>query len=79
MSEKMTVIDLPGQFGCGLMDYGDLPAEKMIADVRKMAADWRAKADAIEGAGDDDFRIRVVRGVHVQHPIRTLQEGRPRP
>lgn len=77
MSEKMTTIHLAGlSQGAGFMDYGEKTAAEMIATYRRNAESDLAKAQAILAAADDDFQIKVVRGVHVQHHIRTIQEGK---
>jgi hypothetical protein len=76
MSEKMTLIRVPGQqSGLGLMLYGEETAEKAIADYRALGARHRAQAEIIENAADEDFQIDVVRGVHVQHHVRTVQQS----
>lgn len=76
MSEKMTVIRLPSGKSAGFMDYGEQDAATMIAAYRGLALRQREEADEILAAADSDFRIEVVRGKIVEHPIRTLQEGR---
>lgn len=78
MSEKMTRINLPGlPQGDGYMDWGECPADAMILIMRRRAAHMREVADAIESASDDDFKIDIVRGSHVQHFVRNVQPGRP--
>jgi len=77
MTEKMTVIRLPSGKDAGFMDYGEQTAEAMISTYRKMAADMRERADEIDAASDSDFRVEVVRGKIVEHPVHVLQEGRP--
>ena len=75
MSEKLTRIGLPGQHAwSGLMDWGE--RDDMIAQARRYAAHLRAQAEMIEAAADDDFRIDVVRGSHVQHHVRDIQPGK---
>lgn len=78
MSEKLTTIHIPGTpNGWGLMDWGEKTVPEMIALYRSYAVEWRKRVEAIEACADGDFAIAIIRGVHVQHPIRTLQEGRP--
>lgn len=75
MSEKMTRIDLPGQRDWpGLMDYGE--RDDMIAQARLHSAHLRKQADNIDAAADSDFKIDIVRGIHVQHHVRNIQPGR---
>lgn len=75
-SDILTSISVPGHpMGAGLMDWGDVQAVDIIARYRSYAAHWRAVVEAIEQTPDADFRITVVRGCHVQHHVRTIQEG----
>lgn len=77
MTEKLTRLKLPGAKHCnGIMDWGEVTAEKIIDDMRKRAAQLRAEADEVEAAIDSDFKIDIVRGVHVQHHIKSIQKGR---
>lgn len=77
MSEKRTVIDLPGQREFpGVGDWGEKTVEEMIHQVRSYAAHLRKQAEAIERAADCDFLVEVVRGVHVPKRLKLLQEGR---
>lgn len=77
MSDKMTVISVPGRpSGDSLMDWGDKTTAEMISFYRAYAARLRSRAEAIEKMSDEDFRIEIVRGRVVQHPIKVLQEGR---
>lgn len=77
MSEKMTRITLPGQKSwIGFQDWGEVPTEKMIASVRRMAEDMKKQVQEIEAASDEDFKIDFVRGPLVQHFIRNIQPGR---
>lgn len=79
MSEKRTVIYLPGQRGFpGIGDWGEKTVEEMVLQVRAYAAHLRKCAEVIEQAADGDFLIEVVRGVHVPKRIQLLQEGRRR-
>ena len=56
----------------GLMEYGRLTRAEMIERLRAHAKHEKDKADAILKASDEDFYVRVVRGVHVQHLIEKL-------
>lgn len=76
VSEKMTIIRLPSGKDAGFMDWGEQDAETMLGTYRQMAVDMRERAEEILAAKDGDFRIEVVRGVHVQHPVRLIQQGR---
>lgn len=78
MSEKMTRILLRGSRSSGLMEWGELSAEQMIAQYRDYAAHLRKQAEDIEAAADFDFAIDIVRGPHVQRHVRTVQQGRPK-
>ena len=76
MTEVMTRITVPGApMGHGLMNYGRIEPSDMIAQFRAMAADYRKKAEAIEQAADEHFQIDVVRGVHIQRPVETVQQS----
>lgn len=75
MSSLLTRITLPKQkVWTGLLDWGCLTPEDMIRQARSYAAHLRAQADAIDSAADEDFRVVVVKGAHVQRHQRTLQE-----
>jgi hypothetical protein len=77
MAEKMTTINLPGRpRGVGFMDYGDVPADKLIATYRRMALRDKEEAEAVLAASDADFRIVYVEGKLINRPIRVIQEGR---
>ena len=77
MSERMTVITLPGAgIGAGLADYGRIPAAKMIAMMRRYAEHQKQQAEAILAACDDDFRIETHVGTHVKHRREVIQEGK---
>ena len=76
MSEKMTRITLPNSNPtCGYMDWDERDAAYMIGEIRAHAAYLREQAEQIEAAADSDFQIDVVRGPHVQHHIRTIQQS----
>jgi hypothetical protein len=77
MSEKLTLIRLPGQKAfSGFMQRDEKSAAEMIAAARRYAASLRAEAEAIEAAADADFQIDVVRGWIVQHHVREVQKAR---
>ncbi len=77
MSDILTSITLPGcPKGWGYQDWGRQSVPAMIAMVRLQAANLRRQAEAIERAADEDFRVTIVRGSHVQHHVKTLQEGK---
>lgn len=77
MTRLLTRILLPGEpHGHGIMDWGELTAEEMIARYRARAAYLRKQAEAIEAAADGDFKIDVVRGSQRERLVRSIQEGR---
>lgn len=76
MSEIMTVINLPkgeGPNWCGLMDWGRLTREQMIAQARKNAKLDAEIAQKILDAKDEDFIVKIVRGSIVQHLVEDLK------
>lgn len=77
MSDILTVIRLPGTKFGGLMEYGTKTVAEMIQRVKEHAAYERDQAimdaENVLNAPDSAFQVEVVRGVHVQHPVRTLQ------
>ena len=76
MSEKMTRLNIPGATAFpGLLDWGDVPAEKMVRLARAYADRLRAEAAEIDACADAEFRIDVVRGSIVQHQVRSVQPG----
>lgn len=77
MSEKMTVIELPGGLDNGLGEWGELTAEEMVSKYREHAERMKAQAEEVLAASPEEYRIRVVRGPIVQHLVRELQPGRP--
>ena len=76
MSEKMTVISLPGCDWPGFMDYGEVNAAKLIADVQKHAANEIQQLQQVVDADLKDFRIELVRGKVVQRRIKIIQSGK---
>jgi hypothetical protein len=70
MSEIMTDIGLPG--AGGIMEYGRKTRAEMVALFREKAAHDKADAERVLAAADDEFKVRVVRGIHVQHLIERL-------
>ena len=76
MSEKMTRLRLPGSTDfVGLMEWGECTSEQMISMARDYAKSLRCEAEVIEEAADEDFQIDLVRGVHVQHHVKNLQQS----
>lgn len=76
MSERMTAIFLPGEYGSGLADRGRKTVPEMIATLRAYAAQQKAAYEAILAASDDDFRVETYVGVHVQRERVIWQKGR---
>lgn len=76
VSERMTAIDLPGQYNSGFADYGRQSIDEMISRLRSYAQHCKDTADAILNASDGDFRIRTYVGHYVQKNTEILQEGR---
>lgn len=72
MSEIMTVAHARGIFGGGLMDYGRLTRAEIIRRTREMAASEKEKWEKVLATPDDEFDVRVVRGVHRQALIERL-------
>lgn len=79
MSERLTTIQLPGEFGCGLADWGRKTVPEMLATIRRSAAHDMERAKKIIDAADDDFRIYTHTCVYVERNVEVLQEGRPNP
>jgi len=74
MSEKMTRIRLPGQRAwSGLQDWGEHSAAEIIALARHYAAHLRNQAELIDAATDEEFQVDLVRGVHRQHLLKSIQ------
>jgi hypothetical protein len=70
MSELYTIASLKHQ--SGLAEHGRLTREEAIKRLRDMALHDKKDAEAILNASDEDFYVRVVRGVHVQHMVEVL-------
>jgi hypothetical protein len=77
MTDRMTAVHLPGlPLGSGFANYGRrLPAE-MIEDLRRIAREHKAHAEAILAAADADFYVETYVGVHKQRDREVLQVGR---
>lgn len=74
MADTLTRIRVPGsQAHVGFMDHGVCSVDEMITHVRRHADHMRKQVAEIDAAKDEDFQIDVVRGVIVQHFVRTLQ------
>lgn len=78
MSEKMTRItyrDKDGNLhhGEGLKEWGEVPAEEMIKRFRSLCQYRLQQAQNGLAVKDEDFQIDVVRGVHTERHIKTLQ------
>jgi hypothetical protein len=77
VSDKYTSIQLPGlPSGAGYMDHGEVEPAALIARYRTIWEKYLEQAQAILAAKDEDFKIHVVRGVHVQHLVKEIQKGR---
>ena len=72
MSDIITVANLPGVFGGGLMERGRVTRAEMIRLTRAFYAREKEKAEKFLSAPDEAFDVRVVRGVYVQHLIERL-------
>lgn len=70
MSELYTIASLKHQ--SGLAEHGRLTRAESIERLRDMARGDKARAEAILNASDDEFYVRVVRGIHVQHMVEVL-------
>ena len=70
MSDLYTIASLKHQ--SGLAEHGRLTREEAIKRLRDMALSDKVRAEAILNASDEDFYVRVVRGVHVQHMVEIL-------
>lgn len=74
MSDIMTTVTLPGEgSGNGRADYGRKTRAEMISQIRDGAAHELGVAQRILAAHDDEFIVKIVRGVHVQHFIEELK------
>lgn len=72
MSEKMTKIRVPGKKNVGFGDWGERTRAEMVQTFRNYADHLREQVEAIDATKDEDFEIRVVRGVHVEHFIKNI-------
>lgn len=72
MSEKMTKIRVRDAKNIGFGDWGEKTRAEMVKIFRLYADDMREKVAAIDATKDEDFEIRVVRGVHVEHFIKNI-------
>lgn len=72
----MTSIELPGQFGGGIADWGIKTPSDMIAMLRSHASEQKRIAEEILSASDGDFRIQTYKGPYVQRDRKTIQAGR---
>lgn len=76
MSEIMTVAAAPGTFGGAYMDYGRLPREEIIRRTKELAAHEKKKWEEVLATPDDEFDVRVVRGVHKMALVEKLPPPR---
>lgn len=76
MSRRLTEINLPGVWGAGIGDWGLKSVPEMIAELRRYAAEEKARAEAILAAADSDFRVVTFLGAHKRAALDVLQEGR---
>jgi hypothetical protein len=72
MSDILTVADVPGVFGAGFMNYGRLSRAEIIRQTKELYAYNKEVAEKVLATPDDDFDVRIVRGVHVQHLVERL-------
>ena len=70
MTDIMTIASLPKE--SGLMEYGRLTRAEIITRTRQMAKHQKERAERILAASDDEFDVRVVRGVHKRQLIERL-------
>lgn len=71
-SDIMTVASAPGVSGGGYMDYGRLSRAEIIRRTKELAAHEAKKWSAVLSMPDDEFVVRIVRGVHKQALIERL-------
>lgn len=76
-SEIMTVAHAPGVSGGGYMDYGRLSRAEIIQKTKELAAYEVKKWGKVLDMPDDDFDVRIVRGVHKQHLVERLLPKQP--
>jgi len=72
MTEIMTVASAPGKFGGAYMDYGRLPRAEIIRRTKEIAAHEVKKWQEVLDTSDDEFDVRIVRGVNKQKLIKEL-------
>ncbi len=72
MPDIITVAHARGVFGGGLMEYGRLTRAEMIKRIREMAASEKEKWEKVLALPDEEFDVRVVRGVHKKALIERL-------
>ena len=72
-SDVMTVASTPGVFGGGYMDYGRLSRAEIIRRTKELAKHEVNKWQSVLATADDDFDVRIVRGVHKQALIERLE------
>ncbi len=72
-SEIMTVAAAPGSFGGAYMDYGRLPRAEIIRRTKEVAAHEVKKWGEVLATPDDEFDVRVVRGVHKMALVEKLE------
>jgi len=58
------------------MDRGVKSAREMIRTIRDMAEHDRRHAEEVLAADDTEFQVDIVRGVHVERFVRTVQVSR---
>lgn len=71
-NEIMTEAHAPGVFGGGFMDYGRLSRDEIIKRTKEFAAHEKEKWEKVLATADDDFDVRVVRGIHKQALVERL-------
>lgn len=80
MSDTLTQLELPCSEFSGIMSYGVKSAKEMIQEARDHVKYVKERADKeydlVMNAPDEEFQIDVVRGVHVQHHVRTIQKSK---
>lgn len=75
-ARTMTLLTLPGGSYSGVMDHGEVAPSEIIAMARRWATQQKAEAEECLAASDDDFKIEIVEGVHIQRHKRLIQPGR---
>ena len=80
MSRLQTSIQHPSlNMGDGFRWDGELSADDAIERFRRQAQRMLHVAETILKASDDEFHIRLVRGVHVSKCVKIIQEGSIKP